>query len=161
MNKKYLIIITMLIASAIYFSGTAALACDDYCGCTLTPGYWKTHSIYGPAPRDDGWDAAREGEDTIFFDSGKTVYEVINTPPKKGNAYYILSFQYIAAWLNWHNGASVPNEVWDALECAENFFGTYTPSSVLTQEERAAAIACASILADYNEGIIGPGHCDD
>ncbi len=24
-------------------------------GCTLTQGYWKTHSSHGPAPYDDGW----------------------------------------------------------------------------------------------------------
>jgi hypothetical protein len=25
---------------------------------TLTPGYWKTRSLYGQAPYDDGWTAA-------------------------------------------------------------------------------------------------------
>jgi hypothetical protein len=160
MKNKYLITITMLIASAIYFSGTAALACDDYCGCTLTPGYWKTHSKYGPAPYDATW-AGRE--DNGFWLSGQTVYEVINTPRKKGNAYYILAFQYIAAWLNTDTGAWVPDDVIEAFRCADTFFETYTPSDALSlpEEERAAAIACASILADYNEGIIGPGHCDD
>jgi hypothetical protein len=158
MKKKYLIIITMLIASAIYFSGTAALACDDYCGCTLTPGYWKTHSKYGPAPYDDTWNGM---EDNGFWLSGQTAYQVINTPPKKGNAYYILSFQYIAAYLNNDNGAWVPPDVWEQINWANTFFSTYRPSDSLTKEERAAAIACASILADYNEGIIGPGHCDD
>ena len=24
-------------------------------GCTLTQGYWKTHSLRGPAPYDDAW----------------------------------------------------------------------------------------------------------
>jgi hypothetical protein len=160
MNKKNLIIITMLIASAIYFSGTAALACDDYCGCTLTPGYWKTHSKYGPAPYDATWNGM---EDNPFWRSGQTAYQVINTPRKKGNAYYILAFQYIAAYLNNYNGAWVPEDVWDALHCADAFFANHTPSDSLSlpEEERAAAIACASILADYNEGIIGPGHCDD
>ena len=148
----------MLIASAIYFSGTAAVACDDYCGCTLTPGYWKTHSKYGPAPLDDTW-AGRE--DNGFWLSGQTVYEVINTPPKRGNAYYILSFQYIAAYLNNDTGAWVPEDVWEAINWADVFFATYGPSDTLSEEERAAAIANASILANFNEGIIGPGHCDD
>ena len=31
-------------------------------GCTLTQGYWKTHSKYGPAPYDSTW--ALIGEDT-------------------------------------------------------------------------------------------------
>ena len=128
----------MVIASAICFSGTAALACGDDCGCTLTPGYWKTHSNYGPAPLDDTW-AGRE--DNGFWLSGQTVYEVINTPPKKGNAYYILAFQYIAASLNKDAGAWVPDEAWGAFDCADTFFSSYTPSDALSlsKEERAAA----------------------
>jgi hypothetical protein len=34
-------------------------------GCTLTPGYWKTHSKYGPAKYDTTW--ALKGEDTPFL----------------------------------------------------------------------------------------------
>jgi hypothetical protein len=67
-------------------------------GCTLTQGYWKTHSKYGPAPYDARW--ALVGEDTAFFSSGKTWYEAINTSSAGGNAYYILARQYIAAKLN-------------------------------------------------------------
>jgi len=158
MNKKCLIIIIMAIASAICFSSTAVLA-SDY-GCTLTPGYWKTHSKYGPAPYDDCWTSI--GEDRAFYSSGQTVYEVINTPPKAGNAYYILSFQYIAAVLNQNCGASFPWELaGEALIFADTFFSTHTPDSPLTMAERAAVIAAAAKLAIYNSGLIGPGHCDD
>ncbi|MBM2843936.1 MAG: hypothetical protein HW404_1773, partial [Anaerolineales bacterium] len=51
-------------------------------GCSLTPGYWKTHSMYGPAPYDATW--ASLGEDTIFFRSGKTYYQVLWTSPSGG-----------------------------------------------------------------------------
>ena len=71
-------------------------------GCTLTPGYWKTHSTYGPAPYDETW--ALVGEDTPFFLSGQSYYDVLWTSPA-GNAYYNLSFHYIAAELNDLNGA--------------------------------------------------------
>ena len=36
-------------------------------GCTLTPGYWKTHSESGPAPYDDTWALLSNGADTGFF----------------------------------------------------------------------------------------------
>ena len=72
-------------------------------GCTLTPGYWKTHSKYGPAPYDATW--AEIGEDTPFFASGKTWYDALWTEPKGGEAYYILAHAYIAAALNFKNGA--------------------------------------------------------
>lgn len=126
-------------------------------GCTLTQGYWKTHSKYGPAPYDATW--ALIGEDTPFFSSGKTWYQAINTSSAGGNAYYILAHQYIAAKLNLAGGTSSTPAVNAALAGAEAFFATYTPSSTLSKSVRAQAIAYAGTLADYNEGDIGPGHC--
>lgn len=128
-------------------------------GCTLTPGYWKTHSIYGPAPYDDTW--AQIGEDTIFFLSGQTYYEVLWTPPSGGNAYYILAHAYIAAELNQLNSAASTPEVDAALIWAENFFNTYTPTSKLSKSVRADAIYYAYVLDQYNNGDIGPGHCSE
>jgi hypothetical protein len=131
-------------------------------GCTLTPGYWKTHSSYGPAPYDNTW--AQIGENTIFFLSGKTWYQTLLTSPG-GNAYYILSFAYIAARLNVLNGASVPASVQSALNTATMLFTIYTPSQVGAwsgnQGLRPLFISTASTLANYNSGLIGPGHCSE
>jgi hypothetical protein len=144
----------------------ATVACDQ--GCTLTPGYWKTHSSHGPAPEDDAWfalgdvdgDGFSEGADETFFLSNKTYYEVLWTAPQ-GNAYYILAHAYIAAELNILNGASSTPAVDAAITSAETFFGTYTPSSTLTKAQRNAAIALAGTLDKYNNGLIGPGHCSE
>jgi hypothetical protein len=131
-------------------------------GCTLTQGYWKTHSVYGPAAHpDDTWyllDAL--GPDTPFFLSGKTWYQVFWTPPA-GNAYYNLAHQYMAAKLNILNGAASTSAVDSALASATTFFNTYTPSSTLSKTVRQNALAWASTLDKYNNGIIGPGHCDE
>jgi hypothetical protein len=126
-------------------------------GCSLTQGYWKTHSKYGPAPYDARW--ALIGEDTAFFSSGQTWYQAINASSSGGNAYYILAQQYIAAKLNLAGGASSTPAVNAALAGAEAFFAAYTPTSVLSKAVRAQAIAYAETLTDYNEGDIGPGHC--
>ena len=133
-------------------------------GCTLTQGYWKTHSKYGPAPYDDTW--ALIGEDTAFFSSGKSWYQVLWTAPKKGDAYFILAHQYIAARLNILNGASPTSEVNSALAFAgENgtngFFNTYDPAKNLSKSVRSQAIYYAGVLGSFNEGIIGPGHCSE
>ena len=132
-------------------------------GCTLTPGYWKTHSSYGPAPYDDTW--AMLGEDTPFFLSGQTYYEVLWTSPSGGNAYYILAHAYIAAELNGLNGTSLA-AVQTEFDAATVLFETYTPAQVAAFKGKTAAIrnqfiALAEVLDDYNNGIIGPGHCDD
>jgi hypothetical protein len=129
-------------------------------GCTLTQGYWKTHSRYGPAPYDDAWWLV--GEETAFYLSGNTWYGVLRTPPR-GNVYYILAHQYIAARLNVLNGASTTPEVADALAEAGVFFGAYTPvqAAALSKPLRARYIAVAGVLGRYNEGEIGPGHCSE
>lgn len=63
-------------------------------GCTLTQGYWKTHSKEGPAPYDVAWkNLGPLEEDTRFFSSGKTWYQLFWTPPSGGNAYIQLAHQ--------------------------------------------------------------------
>jgi hypothetical protein len=125
-------------------------------GCSLTPGYWKTHSSYGPAPYDATW--ASLGEDTTFFLSGQTYYQVLWTSPSGGNAYYILAHAYIAAVLNDLNGADT-SAVSSQIAHAAALFAIYTPTSTLSRAVRADFIATAGILDNYNNGLIGPGHC--
>ncbi|HLE48513.1 MAG TPA: hypothetical protein VI819_00560 [Patescibacteria group bacterium] len=142
-------------------------------GCTLTQGYWKTHSDQGPAPYDsEGWgglgdfdgDTVNEEEAEAFYSSGKSWLQVFNTAPK-GNAYYILAHQYMAAVLNAATGANVPSEVQDAMDDAAALFGTYTPAQVAAMKGnnpvRQQFVNLAGVLGDYNEGTIGPGHCTD
>ena len=146
-------------------------------GCTLTQGYWKTHSIRGPAPFDDNWNniptapyapgpTPGTAENTVFFYSGQTWYEVFWTAPKGGNAYYILAHQYEAAVLNILNGAD-PSAVTATLNAALALFSNpaNTPTSIGALKSnsalRAQFISLAGILGSYNEGTIGPGHCSE
>lgn len=132
-----------------------------YTGCTRSAGYWKTHSIYGPAPYDSTW--ALLGEDSTFFLSNKTYYQVEWTPPKKGNAYYILSFAYIGTALNLLAGAD-PFEVQDVFDEATELFETYTPEYIEglkgNNPIRQHFLELKSTLEQYNSGMIGPGMCD-
>lgn len=130
-------------------------------GCTLTQGYWKTHSQFGPAPFDDAWNnLAPSGATSTFFLSGKTWYQVFWTAPK-GNPYYILAHQYMAARLNILNGASSTTAVNDALAGATTFFTNATPNTSLTKAQKAQLITWANTLDQYNSGLIGPGHCSE
>ncbi len=129
-------------------------------GCTRTYGYWKTHTKYGPAPRDATWDLIGEdGEDTPFYLSGQSYYGVLWTKPR-GNAYYILAHQFIAARLNILGGASSTPEVDEALAWSEAFFSQYTPNG-WPASLKGKALSYADLLDQYNNGVIGPGHCDD
>lgn len=119
-------------------------------GCTYTQGYWKTHSLAGPAPYDAGWQKVGPLEhNTPFYSSGKTWLGLWNTPPKKGNVYIQLAHQYMAAKLNVLNGAGAPANVLSAITTAETYFSTGTGNIT----------GLASLLDDYNNGLIGPGHC--
>jgi len=136
-------------------------------GCTLTQGYWKTHSTCkvnrnGKGPkRDDTWGKLANAEETIFFSSGQDYCEVFATEPGEGGKYYILAHQYIAAQLNMLNGAD-PSAATTAFTEATTFLNTYTPQDVDGDSNlESKAVELGGILADYNEGIIGPGHCDD
>jgi hypothetical protein len=136
--------------------------CDH--GCTLTQGYWKTHSERGPAPYDDTWALLANGANTPFFLSGQSWYGVFQTPPA-GNVYYQLAHQYMAAVLNKLNGASSTGPVDAAITSAAGFFNTLTPAQAgaLSKQSpvRQSALTWAGVLGSYNEGATGPGHCDE
>ncbi len=145
------------------------VACQASGGCTLTFGYWKTHSGYGPAPYDDNWenlgdvdgDGVEEYEDEDFYASGQTYYEVLWTAPA-GNVYYILARQYIATELNFLNGAD-PADAQEAFDDATILLDGADPNVValLKGKARKPWTSAASVLDDYNNGTIGPGHCTD
>lgn len=130
-------------------------------GCVYSQWYWKTHSLYWPANKSGSGRAVGSGENAIFFLSNQTRYQVLNQAPKWGNVYYILAHQYIAAELNRLSWASVPSEVQTALTWAKNFFLSKTPTSAFTNTEKTQATSYASLLDQYNNGLIGPMHCGD
>ncbi len=157
------------------YTVTIDVPCPE--GCTLTQGYWKTHNetFWGGAPADPTWyllgdvdtDLSSEGEGELFFgNAGLTYFDAMWTAPK-GNAYFQLSRQYIAAILNQLDGAAVPGSVQAAIDSAETLFETYTPAQVAAakgkngKELRSQFTSLAGTLASYNEGLIGPGHCDE
>lgn len=139
---------------------TVTVECEN--GCTLTPGYWKTHSQRGPAPYDAGWQlVGPDQEATVFFLSGASWYDVLWTPPA-GNAYYILAHAWIAAKLNVLNGAAAGDEVLAALAEGQTLFETYAPSQVgRGGPVRRRMLELAGLLDMYNNGLIGPGHCSE
>jgi hypothetical protein len=101
-------------------------------------------------------------EDTPFFLSGLSYYDTLWTEPK-GNAYWILAHAYIAAELNDLNGADF-GAAQAAFDAATVLFNTYTPEEIGelkgSDPIRAQFIDLAGTLDDYNNGLIGPGHCD-
>ena len=153
-------------------------------GCTLTQGYWKTHNPSfsaarngnGPPP-DDNWDQLPDGEQSGFFTTGANSYPVAGpnaatftwfkvfwTAPK-GNVYYNLAHQYMAAKLNDLDGVTPSATVANAIIAAEDLFDTYTPAQIGALKGnnalRAQFIELAGILGAFNEGLAGVDHCTE
>jgi hypothetical protein len=118
-------------------------------GCTFTFGFWKNH----PSAWPSGFDP-----NATFGLSGQTWIGVLKTAPL-GNAYYILAHQYIAAVLNGASGASAPANVQSAMSGAAAFFAASGPSPAPSGAQRTQLITWANLLDDYNNGLVGPGHC--
>lgn len=143
----------------------AGLYQEEKVGCTHTQGYWKTHAGENNKKRDATWDQiVPDAEYSVFFESHQSYYAVMYTNPRGGNAYYILAHQYIAAHLNVLSGASIPDNVLVAWNEATNLFEQYTPEEISKLEgedvTRQQFIDIAELLDDYNNGKIGPGHCE-
>ncbi|PRY13646.1 hypothetical protein CLV24_10516 [Pontibacter ummariensis] len=124
-------------------------------GCTLTQGYWKNHA--SGKKYDTRWGGIEKDD---FYNSDKTYLEVLKTAPKGGNAYYILAHQFIAAKLNMQGASSTP-AVTEAFENAEDYFESHEPEDPYETVDRALLIEWAETLTAYNEGKIGPGHCEE
>lgn len=159
---------------SFFVGGVVADVEKVFTGCTLTQGYWKNHSdckTNGKGPeRDATWDLIEgedkngnpsTGESTIFFKSAQDYCEVFDTNAGKGGKYYNLAHQYMAAELNLLSDAD-PASIADAFNEATDFFEMYSPEDVDGDKElEEDCVRLGKILDDYNNGLIGPGHCDD
>jgi hypothetical protein len=139
--------------SSVSFEGAHGGVVNFYnvlAGCTFTQGYYQ----------NKGASLLPTGN---FYASGQTYLQVLETSPKGGNPYYILAHQHIAASLN-AKSASVPGNVTTAMTQAGTYFATSgitpdTPTSSTYTKEKLTG--WADVLGQYNEGLIGPGHCTD
>ncbi|MDG6258043.1 MAG: hypothetical protein QCH35_10665 [Methanomicrobiaceae archaeon] len=139
-------IISGLALIAVLVLVMPACACE-FPDKPLTQGYWKNHP--GDWPYLDEWDYDN------FFLSGDCYLGVLKNPTK-GNAYYILAHQFIAARLNgapWTSSDSV-NTAWK--EEALPLFCTYTPKQVAAMKGndpvRQEFISLAELFDKYNNG---------
>lgn len=133
---------------------------DDDEGCTYTQGYWKNHEEAWPLDPDMPFFSATQDGGALSW------MDVMGLSPGKdgkdpnvslNEADIILAHQWIAAALNVANGASIPSDVNDVWNDAYDYFnGTYAGSP--TDEELKG---WAEVLDEYNNGYVGPGHCDD
>ncbi len=126
--------------------------------CTATLGFWKNHP--------ELWDAAGDNKPFLttdnFFNSGQSYLTILSSSSAGGNAYIILAKQYIAAVLNTGGGASGVASVDAAIAGAAAYFAG-APAGIPNPVDptRAQLLGWATTLDQFNNGVIGPGHCPD
>jgi hypothetical protein len=140
----------------------ATLACFNDGGCTYTQGYYKTH---GPIPTGNNsylWPASVQ---TLGLTIGNVVYTadqllaIFNTPAQ-GNGLLSLTHQLIAAKLNVLGGAD-DSAVSATIASADALIGSLVVPPVGSGSlANSATSPLTSVLANFNEGVIGPGHCE-
>ena len=119
-------------------------------GCTYSMGYWKNNPEAWPV------EEIIIGEATY---SKAEAIEILETPPK-GDATYLLTQQLIPAILNTENGAD-ETAITDIVVEAEAWLLDNPLGSAPEGEPHDVGIAFAETLEEFNEGLIGPGLCED
>lgn len=134
----------------------AVCGCPHPVGCTRTQGYWKSKpGVVWPAPYSRTL--------TLFFSTGLTWQQVLDTPPKGGNAYLILAHQYIAAVLNRGAGASAPSSLVTIINNATAWFSGGTNLDSCSGSACQTQKNWAALLDTYNNGQYpgAPSHCPE
>jgi hypothetical protein len=136
--------------------------CENPGGCTLTQGFWKTH---GPTACVTGnntneWPAFTTLTLGTVSYTDAQLCSILNQSTA-GNGLVALAHQLIAAKLNIADGAD-GSAIATTIAAADAAIG-----SLVVPPVGSGALAPSSVsplvtaLDDYNNGVTGPGHCDD
>ncbi len=145
------------------FTGTltcSTLPCGSEEGCTYTQGYWKNHGPEGCANgnNENEWPVTSMTLGNVSY-TDLDLCAILHTPAK-GNGLIILAHQLIAAKLNAANGSD-DTTIAGAVAAADALIGDLVVPPVGSGYlSPGDAVSLIVTLAQYNEGAIGPGHCD-
>jgi hypothetical protein len=117
--------------------------------CTYTVGYWKTHP--------EAWPVAGLTLGTVFYTNAELL-SILNSSVG-GNGLISLAHQLIAAKLNIAQGAD-PSAASATIAAADaQIGGLVVPPVGSGYLAPSSTSSKTQTLDDYNNGIIGPGHC--
>jgi hypothetical protein len=117
--------------------------------CTYTIGYWKNHT--------ELWPVTDLTLGTVNYTAAELL-SILNQPVE-GNGLVSLAHQLIGALLNIANGAD-PSAAQSAIDDANALIdGLVVPPVGAGYLDPSLTSDLTQTLDDYNNGIIGPGHC--
>lgn len=152
-----LIAASLLLATTGLGVSTMAHAESD---CRYTQGYWQNRAQNTGDITGEIWLALRN---VAFYRSGVTYGQVLTFAPR-GNAYWILAQQMVAAQANRLNRADTSGAPAQALARSEAIMNAVTPAQIAAEPRNSALrqemIQLASVLDAWNNGVIGTGRCN-
>ena len=129
--------------------GTTTADASYSADCTYTIGFWKTHPEY--------WSSTRLQLGAVSYTAGEAG-RILDTPVK-GNGAVALAHQLIGAKLNVALGADSSTAT-DAIGQADTLLGGLVIPPIGSGSLKPAITASPTFaLTDFNEGVVGPGHC--
>jgi hypothetical protein len=136
-------------------------------GCTKTLGYWKNHA--GGTKKTDAvspllplWLGTADGEKSVQVTTAEQAVEILAKREDASNGINKLYAQLLAAKLNIRRGAD-DSIVARLIAAADLFLARMSGSqwAALQANDRRSVLNWAEFLDDFNNGTVGPGHCDD
>lgn len=119
--------------------------------CTYTQGYWKNHP--------SAWPTSSLTLGTVVYTQAQLLS--ILGQPVNGNGLISLAHQLIAAKLNILNGAD-PSAASATIASSDAMIGSLVVPPVGSGYlDPSTTSGNTQILDDYNNGVIGPGHCGE
>jgi hypothetical protein len=117
--------------------------------CSFTQGYWKTHP--------EAWPVTQLTLGNVTYDQDELL-DIFNAAPA-GDKTLILAHQLIASKLNVANGAD-DSAIASTITAADAWLIANGPVGNGNKKWNGGE-ALSNTLDAYNNGLIGPGHCDD
>ena len=134
--------------------------------CTRTIGYWKTHAGFGPqadvvTPLLPLWLGTSGGVKSVHVTTAALAVALLDKSGDASNGINKLYAQLLGAKLNIASGAS-GSAVLQTITQADLFLATHGAAdwNALSSAQRQQVVTWAASLDDYNNGRIGPAHCD-
>lgn len=132
-------------------------------GCTRSKGYWKNHA--GLGPQEDvvsQWLPISLGSLTVSTPDTAVLVLKQFTFGRPSNGITKLYAQLLAAKLNIASGA-LSDDVDDVISSADTFLSdhVWTDWDSLSKGDRKHVLSWMGTLDAYNNGLIGPGACED
>ncbi len=140
-----------------------------YEGCTFGKGYWKNHAGFGP--QDDMlsillpvWLGHDDGDKSIEITDAQTAVDILTQHiyGHPSNGITKLYAHLLTAKLNIVNFSN-PEDAYDTIDEIDDFLSEHDWNDWddLDKDQQKQVNQWKGHIEEYNEGLTGPGHCND